>query len=111
MVFRESGIPRSGSCSRPSVVGSSIVGPPSRISSRKFPGCTRVGADRPKVVGNGVLDQFPGNSGIGRHRRVGEIGAPAAVGAAIHHGAIADAVCGHHHRPGDSDFLVERRRH
>src|SRR5580693_4454244 len=39
------------------------------------------------------------------------MGAPAAIGAAIDHGAVADAVGGHHDRPGDFDLLFERRCH
>src|SRR5580704_7357610 len=71
-----------------------------------------VGADRAQVVGRRGVDQDAGAGRVGRDRSVVEIGAPAAVGAAIDHGAVADAVGGHHDRPGDFDFsLFERRCH
>src|SRR5580704_4226315 len=71
-----------------------------------------VGADRAQVVGGRGIDQYAGACGVGRDRGVVEMGGPAAVGAAIDHRAVADAVGGHHDRPSDFDFsLFERRCH
>ena len=70
-----------------------------------------IGADRAQVVGGRGVDQDAGAGRVGCNRGVVEMGGPAAVGAAIDHGAIADAVGGHHDRSGDFDFLFERRCH
>src|ERR1700733_12696936 len=70
-----------------------------------------IGADRAQIVGSRGVDQDAGAGGVGCDRGVVEMSGPAAVGAAIDHGAVADAVGGHHDRPGDFDFLFERRCH
>ena len=104
----------------PKVTGSSMVGPPSRMSSRRFPGRTwplapvdrrHIGADGAQVVSGRGVDQGASSGRVGRDRGVVEMGGPAAIGAAIDYGAVADAVGGHHDRPGDFDFLFERRCH
>src|SRR5579862_1623262 len=70
-----------------------------------------VGPDRAQVIGSRGGDQLAGAVAVGRDRGGVEMGGPAAVSAAIHHGAVADAVGGHHNRPGDFDLLFERRCH
>src|ERR1700722_16235966 len=70
-----------------------------------------IGADRAQVVGGRGIDQGAGAGRVGRDGGIVEMGGPAPVGAAIDHGAVADAVGGHHDRSGDFDFLFERRCH
>src|SRR5271168_1393110 len=71
-----------------------------------------IGADRAQIVGGRVLDQLPGAVRAGGDRGAVQIGGPAAVGAAVHHGAVADPVGSHHYRSGDFQlFLFQRRSH
>ena len=94
----------------------------SRMSSRRLPGRTwpsaveldrrHIGADRAEVVGDrgrrAVRERRRRRSSTAASSR-SVVQPPSAR--AIDHGAVADAVGGHHDRPGDFDFLVERRCH
>src|SRR5262249_8738633 len=71
-----------------------------------------VRTDGVKVVARGRFGERSCAVGIDHDGRAAELGGPAAVGAAIDHRAIVDAVRGDHDGTGDFYFfLVERRGH
>src|SRR5665213_1103087 len=71
-----------------------------------------IGTDRTQIVGDRSRHQCLRAISVGRDGSAVKFRGPAAVGAAIHHSAVADAVGGYHHRAGDFDlFLFEWRGH